>query len=101
MLNVFDINDYMVSMFVFRNTDIEKPTLFTSFFEKNKLRHSHATRISDDLYVPTAKTNVRKFSIRIKEALTWNSIPDTIRNSKSSNIFKRELKKYLLKKKSK
>ena len=99
LLDLYDINDYMVSLFMYKNITPEIPTLFSSFFRKNNSMHNHNTRISDDLYVPIAKSNARKFSIRIKGAVTWNAIPYTIRNSLSLNIFKQALKKHLIQRK--
>ena len=96
LLNVYDINDYMVSLFMYKHITPELPTLFSSFYRRNNSMHSHNTRLSEDLYVPYARTNVRKFSIRINGAVTWNSIPDTIRNSSTLNVFKKSLKKHLI-----
>ena len=96
MLDVYDINDYMVSIFMYKNIKSEVPTLFSSFYKKNSSKHSYKTRIADDLDIPYVKTNVRKFSIRIKGALTWNSIPNAIKNSKSLPVFKNVLKKFLI-----
>ena len=96
MLDVYDINDYMVSIFMYKTIKSDVPTLFTAFFQKINSIHRYNTRISDDLYIPTVKTNVRKFSIRIRGASTWNFIPSAIRNSKSLPIFKKVLKKFLI-----
>ena len=96
MLDVYDINDYMVSIFMYKHIKSNIPTLFSTFYQKNNSIHGHNTRTSDDLYVPMAKTNVRKFSIRIKGPLVWNSIPTAIRNCKSLFIFKKALKKFLV-----
>ena len=99
LLDVYDINDYMVSIFMCKTITPEIPTLFSSFFRRNNSIHSHNTRISEDLYVPYARTNVRKFSMRINGAVIWNSIPDMIKSSSTLNIFKISLKKYLLQRK--
>ena len=52
MLDVYDINDYMIAIFMYKNIKSEWPTLFSSFYQKNSSRHGYNTRISDDLYVP-------------------------------------------------
>ena len=96
MLDVYNINDYMVAIFMYKHIKSDIPTLFSSFYQKNNSIHGHNTRTSDDLYVPMVKTNVRKFSIRIKGAQVWNSIPTAIRNCKSLFVFKKVLKKSLV-----
>ena len=95
ILNVYEINDYMISIFMYKqiNSGID------DFYLKNSSIHNHETRKSDDIRVPSTNSCIREFSIRIKGALTWNSIPKIIRNSKSIYIFKKELKKFLLEKK--
>ena len=95
ILDVNRINDYMVSVFIYKHIKSDVPTLFSSFFQSQNSIHSHDTRRSDDLRVPKTKTNVRNFSTRINGALIWNSIPTVIRNSKSLIIFKKELKKFI------
>ena len=96
ILDIFDINDYMVSIFIYKNCKSEKPNLFSSFFHWNNEIHDHNTRASNDLNVPPTNTNVREFSIRIKGALIWNKIPKSIRKSKSLPIFKKLLRKFLI-----
>ena len=70
------------------------------FYLKNSSIHSHETRKSDDIRVPSTNSCIREFSIRIKGALTWNSIPKIIRNSKSIYIFKKRVKEILIGEKS-
>ena len=96
LLDIYEINDYMVSVFMYKHITPEVPTLFSSFYRRNNSIHSHNTRISEDIYVPYARTNVRKFSMRLNGAVTWNSIPDAIRSSSTLNIFKKSLKKHLI-----
>ena len=99
LLDIYDINDYMVSLFVYKHVTPETPTIFSSFFRRINTMHSHDTRISEDLYVPYARTNVRKFSIKIHGATTWNSILSMVRSSPTLNIFKKTLKKHLINRK--
>ena len=100
MLDVYNINDYMVSIFMYKNIDSDVPTLFSSFYQKHNSIHGHDTRKSDDLIVPKTRINLRKFSIRINGSLIWNTIPIAIRNSKSLVAFKKALKEFLLHKKT-
>ena len=75
--------------------------LFTSFYHKNKDVHVYNTRKAEDLHVPFARTHVRKFSARVNGAVIWNSIDETIRNTKNVNLFKKYLKLHHIDKKSK
>ena len=81
--------------------DPKNRNLFSDFFSKNSDVHVHNTRKADDLHIPFARTHVRKFSTKINGALVWNSIPILIRQSKSVEIFKRNVKVFLITKKSK
>ena len=54
------------------------------------------TRHEDEIFIPFAKTNMRKFFLRISGPLIWNSIPTFIKHSHSLSTFTREYKKYLL-----
>ena len=80
--------------------DSEVTNLFSSFFSRNNDVHSYNTRKANNLHVPFARTHVRKFSTKINGALVWNSLPDSIRNSKNLNTFKKLMKDFLIAKKS-
>ena len=48
MLDIFDINDYMVSIFIYKNFKVQKSNLFSSFYRWNTDVHDHNTRASND-----------------------------------------------------
>ena len=75
-------------------------TCSAPFFSRNNDVHSYNTRKANNLHVPFARTHVRKFSTKINGALVWNSLPDSIRNSKNLNTFKKLMKDFLIAKKS-
>ena len=89
----------MTAIFMYKSLDSDNPNLFTSFYLKNKDVHVYNTRKSEDLHVPFGRTHVRKFSARINGSMIWNSLDETIRNSKNINLFKKYLKKHLIDKK--
>ena len=66
LLNVFEINSYMVSIFMYKQIE----TGVNDFYVKSSSIHSHETRYSDNLEVPHTGSCVREFSVRIKGALT-------------------------------
>ena len=95
ILNVKNIHDYTVSIFMYKNTDTDHPTLFTNFFQKKSDMHAYSTSRSHDFHVPRSRIDIRKFSIRINGPNVWNSIPDHVRKSFTPSSIKWKLKKYL------
>ena len=68
------------------------------FFVRNKDRNVHQYNVPnpDELYVPYARWDVRKFSLKISAAKLWNVLPNCIKESSSIDIFKQNLRNYLI-----
>ena len=81
LLSVTEINSYMVGIFMYNYINGILPTTFTEYFERNRNVHQCNTRQADDLQVPFARLNVRKFSIKIHGAQVWNSLPQYIKSA--------------------
>ena len=66
------------------------------FFVRNRDRnvHQYNVRNADELYVPYARLDVRKFSLRLPGAKLWNALPSHIKESSSIGVFKQNLKNY-------
>ena len=96
MLNIYEINDYMLSIFMYKQIK----SGMNDFYIMNSSIHNHETRRSDDLHVPSSNSCVREFSVRINGALKWNSLPSYIRASQSLNVFKQSLKRYIIDKRT-
>ena len=97
MLNVFDINNLVVSVFMRTALySIEPSNIFSSFFTMKNAVHDHETRSRHDVYIPLAKKFVRGLSIRFHGGKVWNDIPDHIRDSETSDSFKINLKKFYI-----
>ena len=97
MLNVFDINKLVVSLFMRTALySVEPSNIFSSFFTMNNALHNHETRSRHDVYIPLVKKCVRGMSIRFHGGKVWNDIPDHIRDSETSDSFKINLKKFLI-----
>ena len=72
--------------------------IFEGFFVKNRDRNVHQCNVrnADELYVPYARLDVRKFSLKIAGAKLWNVLPNHIKESNSIDILKQNLKNYLI-----
>ena len=96
MLNVHDINEYCIGIFMYNTINSNVPTLFENFFRQNNNIHRYETRISQNLHLTKCKSNVRKFSVRINGAMVWNSLPEDLKQSHSLLIFKKRLRKHII-----
>lgn len=96
MLTIEDINVYITGIYMYQCLKLHCPTVFNNFFIKNSRIHDHNTRQSIDIRVPYAKLNIRKSSIRIHGANTWNNIPESIKQAPSLNVFKLQLRTFLI-----
>ena len=96
ILNVTDINDYTIGTFMYEYIDGNGTDIFNNYFQRNRYIHGLNIRNADDLHVPYGRLDVRKFSIKIAGPNLWNSIPLYIKNSTSTNLFKRNMRAYLL-----
>ena len=96
ILNVTDINDYTIGTFMYEYIFGNVTDIFNNCFQRNRDIHGLNNRNADDLHVPYGRLDVRKFSIEIAGPKLWNSIPLYIKNSASTNLFKRNMRAYLL-----
>ena len=83
-------------MYQFVNGNL--PDIFNDFFVRNRDRnlHQYNVRNADELYVPYARLNVRKFGLKISGAKLWNVLPSYIKESSSLDMFKQNLRKHLI-----
>ena len=96
LLSVTEIYSYMVGIFMYNYIHGILPTTFSDYFERNRNVQQCNTRQADDLRVPFARLNVRIFSIKIRGAQVWNSLPQYIKSATSINDFKNKLRNFLI-----
>ena len=96
VLSVNEINVYIVGIFMYNYCQDHLPNLFHGFIQRINEVHDRNTRQSNELHVKFARTDVRKFSLRIHGARIWNDIPMYIKHATSVNVFKQMLKKHLI-----
>ena len=72
-------------------------SFFLGMFQKTNDRHTRCTRQAtrNDFVIPKTKLSIVRRSIRYVGAITWNSIPGEIKNSKTKAIFSKKFSKYL------
>ena len=90
ILNVCDINDYIIGTFMYECLYGNIPDIFRSYFQRNADVHDRNLRNANDLHVPYGRLDIRKFSINIAGTNLWNSLPLFVKNSQSVNIFKKK-----------
>ena len=75
VLNVCDINDYIIGTFMYECLYGNIPDIFRSYFQRNADVHDHNLRNANDLHVLYGRLDIRKFSIKIAGANLCNSLP--------------------------
>ena len=72
------------------------PDVFSTYFEENKVLHSHDTRQKNDFHMYAVQSEVGKKIISHKGTKLWNNLPDDIKQITSPLRFKYRLKCYML-----
>ena len=99
ILNVSDINNYIIGIFMYECLYGNIHDIFRNCFQRNADVHDHNLRNANDLYVPYGRLDIRKFSIKIAGANLWNSLPSLVKNSQSIHTFKKNMRHYLIERK--
>ena len=97
ILTLGNIYTLKLLCFVYECVHYRPTKLFNSYFTPLSSLHDHATRKSakGDLYVSKINTTqYGKRTAKYADAILWNSLPTTIRDSPSLNIFKKRLKDF-------
>lgn len=100
VLTVYDINTYVIGMFMYKCMNEGISGDFRNYFVRNSDINEHYLRNTGELRIPYARLDVTKFSVRVNGAKVWNSIPCHIKNSNSACCFKRHLREHILSKKT-
>ena len=69
------------------------PPSFSDYLSENNTIHSYNTRSANKVHIKYERTNYRRFSVRYRGAIIWNSLPNSLKEIKSLQLFKRKLKK--------
>ena len=96
ILNIYDLHSYFVASFMYSYLKNDLPNIFNDFFTLNRDIHRHATRNSNNFYVPNFRYNFSRSMIKYKGAVVWNALPNELQTISSLSIFKRKYKSYLI-----
>ena len=97
ILNIFKINDYLTSLFMFRYHYIKNlPEVFINYFVSNDQIHKHNTRNASKLHKSYKRTNYVKHTLSNKGIDIWNGLETKLKNIKSFNSYKKETKNFYL-----
>jgi len=94
ILNIYQIHDYCILLFMFKFHKCMLPSLFQSMF--TYVSNAYNTRQLGRLCVPLGKSTTINNTIRFIGVKLWNTYINIIDNNCTINTFKKKLKSYLL-----
>ena len=96
ILTIESINIFQVACFIFDFFQNNLPEVFHRYFISNYEIHNYNTRSAHNLHAPIVRTDIRKFSIKYRGPIIWNSLPPQIKVLSNKQIFKTKLKQHLI-----
>jgi len=99
-LPIPELHNYQIFLLVHKllYNNNKLPAAFDGYFVPNSAVHSYSARSSSDLHLLSPQTAVGKKLIKFKTSQLWNRLPDQLKQIRSPNSFKLQLKNYLLNK---
>ena len=97
ILNIFQINEYLIRKFKFSVYKLNTLDILTSMFAYNSSIHDHDTRQADHIHAPIIKKELRKPNICYRGTVIWNDVMKcNVNTTESDYVFCRDFKKKLL-----
>ena len=97
ILDIYKINDYLISLFMFRyHYSKNLPEVFTDYFVTNDQIHQHNTRNKTQLHKSYKRTNCVKHTLSNKGVDVWNGLECHFKNITSRDTFKNTIKEHFL-----
>ena len=96
VLNVEQIRDYSVALFMYKLTNCMLPSMFENMFISTSDVHDYYTRQANLLYVQYASTKRSQRTIKHFGTKLWNSICNVIDIDCAISTYKQRLKDFLL-----
>ena len=95
ILNIYKINDYLTSLFMFQFYYMNNmPQIFINVFKTNNEIHHHNTRSSKKLHKTYTRTNYMKHTLSNKAVEIWNNFNEDLKSIKFYQSFKKQAKIY-------
>ena len=95
ILNIYQINSFQITQFVYGSLNKTLPSFFHNFFSLNSQFHNYLTRKASQLRPPQSRTTSSQFKISYRGSKLWNSLPPHFVKL-SYESFKKSVKNFLL-----
>ena len=97
-LKIQDLHSLQVGIFMyqFHHNLFPDDLLEQNYFTMNNEVHNYNTRGVTNIHVGLVNTCLAYNTIRIQGALLWNTLPTSLKNAPSINVFKRSHKKMFM-----
>ena len=69
----------------------KRPETLNDYFVMNDSIHSCNTKSDSKIHIDFKRTNYGKFSLKYRGEIIWNSLPNDMKELKSSKVFKKVL----------
>ena len=100
-LNVRNLIRLDLGVFMYKTQKGLAPDVFYDLYHSVTELHSYNTRsayiYNGNLQIPLTNLRAGDKAISVSGARIWNNIPNSVKQAQSLDVFKRELKKYLIK----
>ena len=98
ILNIFEIVKLQLSELAYKHNTNQLPEVFYYYFRDNSTIHSYETRskTNKSLFLPRVNLNYGQFGVKYSAIKTWNETPNEIRAGKSTKVFRKKYKGFLL-----
>ena len=88
---MYEINLYLIADFMYLHYYGKLPETFIDYFIINDSILSYNTRSASKIHIDFRRRNYGKFSLQYRGAIISNSLPNDLKELKSSNAFKKAL----------
>ena len=96
ILKIKDLYFFQLGQFMFNYNANSLPRIFNSMFPRNQSFHNYPTRRSNEYHLPLLRTLLAQKTFIYTGPRFWNSLSSELKNSRSLNSFKYQLKCALL-----
>ena len=98
-LNVRNLIRLDLGVFMYKTQKGLAPDVFYDLYHSVTELHSYNTRsaYNGNLQIPLTNLRAGDKAISVSGARIWNNIPNSVKQAQSLDVFKRELKEYLIK----
>ena len=98
ILNIFEIVKLQLSELAYKHNTNQLPEVFCKYFHDISTTHNYEThsKTNKNLFLPCVNLNYGQFGVKYTAVKTWNESPNEIRASKSTKVFRKKYKDFLL-----